>query len=246
MTCTKNAPSRPMGSPVPPPTPSYPFQYVVMDYLSLAGHNYLIIGERFSGWLSISETGQGHFDGKTLVKKMREWCEHFNIPEEVATDGGPQMTSTIFQESLQAWDVKHRLSSSYYAHSNCRAELAVKTGKRLLRNNIGPDGSIDNDRFMRAIMQFCNTPMQDCRQSPAQIVYDRQLRDYLPAIHNKLEPLKDWSVTMEHKERLLAKRRETDGKRWSQGSKEMCELKVGMPVAIQNQTGNNPTKWDKT
>ena len=132
MTCTKNAPSQPIGSPIPPPTPSYPFQYVVMDYLLLAGHNYLIIGDRFSGWLSIYETGQGQFDGKTLVKKMREWYEHFNIPEEVASDGGPQMMSTIFQESLKAWDVKHRLSSSYYAHSNCRAELAVKTGNLMV------------------------------------------------------------------------------------------------------------------
>ena len=113
MTCVKDTPSQPAEIPVAPPNSSYPFQYVVMDYLSLAGHNYLIIGDRFSGWLSIYETGQGQFDGKTLVKKMREWCEHFNIPEEVATDGGPQMTSTIFQESLQAWDVKHRLSSSY-------------------------------------------------------------------------------------------------------------------------------------
>ena len=51
---------------------------------------------------------------------------------------------------------------------------------------------------------------------------------------------------MEHKERLLARRRETDGKRWSRGSKDLPKLNVGMPVAIQNQTGNNPTKWDKT
>ena len=86
---------------------------------------------------------------------------------------------------------------------------------------MGPDGSIDNDKFMRAIMQFRNTPMQDCRRSPAQIVYGRQLRDYLPAIHNKLEPLKDWSVTMEHKECLLARRRETDSKHWSRGSMDL-------------------------
>ena len=26
----------------------------------------------------------------------------------------------------------------------------------------------------------------------------------------------------------------------------MRELKVGLPVAIKNQTGNKPTKWDKT
>ena len=163
MTCTRNAPSQPAGKPVPPPNPSYPFQYVVLDYFSLQGRNFLIIGDRFSGWLSIYEAGEGQFDGKTLVKRFREWCEVFNIPEEVSSDGGSQMMSSIFQESLKAWDVKHRLSSSYFAHSNCRAELAVKTGKRLLKDNIGSDGTIDNDKFMRAITQFRNTPMQDCR-----------------------------------------------------------------------------------
>ena len=71
MTCTKNAPSQPAGLPEAPPSPSYPFQYVVMDYFSLAGHNYLIIGDRFSGWLSISDAGEGQFDGKTLVKQAQ-------------------------------------------------------------------------------------------------------------------------------------------------------------------------------
>ena len=246
MTCTKNAPSQPSGKPVPPPTPSYPFQYVVLDYFSLQGRNFLIIGDRFSGWLSIYETGEGQFDGKTLVKHFRAWCEVFNIPEEVSSDGGPQMMSTIFQENLKAWDVKHRVSSSYFPHSNCRAELAVKTGKRILKDNIGPDGSIDNNKFMRAIMQFRNTPMQDCRRSPAQIVYGRQLRDFLPTVHNKLRPLKDWSVTQEHKERMMAKRRECDGQRWERNTKEYSTLDIGTPVAIQNQTGKNPTKWDKT
>ena len=94
--------------------------------------------DRFSGWLSIYETGEGQFDGKTLVKHFRAWCEVFNIPEEVSSDGGPQMMSTIFQENLKAWDVKHRVSSSYFPHSNCRAELAVKTGKRILKDNIEP------------------------------------------------------------------------------------------------------------
>ena len=192
-----------------------------------------MIGDRFSGWLSIFEAGAGAFNAKSLVKRMREWCEIFNIPEEIATDGGPQMTSTEFKESFKAWDVRHRLSSAYYPHSNCRAELAVKAGKRLLRDNTGPGGSIDTDRFMRAIMQFRNTPMQDCRRSPAQMVYGRQLRDFLPALHNKLEPMKDWSVTQEHRERTLAKKREDDGQRWATRTKDLAELVVG-------------TKWDKT
>ena len=246
LTCVKDAPSQPAGTPVAPPTPSFPFQYVVGDYFSLAGINYLILGDRFSGWLSIYSAGAGEFDAKGLVKKTRDYFTNFNIPEEIATDGGPQMTSSLFQQSLKAWGVRHRLSSSYLPHSNCRAEIAVKSGKRLLRDNVGPGGTLDTDRFMRAVMQYRNTPMQDSMRSPAQMVFGRQMRDFLPSLPHKYEPTKDWSVTQEYRERTLAKKRESDNKRWSENTRELADLEIGTPVAIQNQTGNNPNKWDKT
>ena len=34
--------------------------------------------------------------------------------------------------------------------------------------------------------------------------------------------------------------------RWSEHTKSLTPLKVGDMVRIQNQTGNFPTKWDKT
>merc|ERR1712030_130420 len=123
-----------------------------------------VVGDRFSGWLSIYSAGRGEFDGKSLVNKVREYFTTFNIPEEIATDGGPQLTSDVFQKGLKTWGVRHRLSAAYNPHSNCRAELPVKTGKRLLRDNVGPGGTLNTDRFMRAVMQFRNTPMQDCRR----------------------------------------------------------------------------------
>ena len=49
----------------------------------------------------------------------------------------------------------------------------MKVGKKLPRYNTGPGGSLDTISFMRAIMQFRNTPMQDCRRSPAQMVFER-------------------------------------------------------------------------
>ena len=47
----------------------------------------------------------------------------------------------------------------------------MKVGKKLLRDNTGHGGSIDTDKFMRAVLQYRNTPMQDCRRSPAQMVF---------------------------------------------------------------------------
>jgi hypothetical protein len=71
LTCIQDAPSQPAGLPIAPPSPSFPFQYVVGDYFSIAGVNYLVLGDRFSGWLSIYTASKGEFDAKALVKKSR-------------------------------------------------------------------------------------------------------------------------------------------------------------------------------
>ena len=48
--------------------------------------------------------------------------------------------------------------TGYFAHSNSRAELGVKTGKHLLMGNMGPDGQVNTDKFFRAMLQYRNTP----------------------------------------------------------------------------------------
>ena len=80
---------------------------------------------------------------------------------------------------------------------------------------------MDNDRFMRAVMQFRNTPMQDCRRSPAQMVFGRQMRDFLPNLPHKYEPAKDWTVTQEYRERTLAMKRESDDIKWRQKTRDL-------------------------
>ena len=37
-----------------------------------------------------------------------------------------------------------------------------------------------------------------------------------------------------------------DGERWSKNTKSLKHIPVGSLVLIQNQTGNNPKRWDKT
>ena len=156
------------------------------------------------------------------------------------------MISSAFQDGLKAWGVRHRVSSAYYPHSNSRAELAVKSGKRLLRDNMGPAGTLDTDKFMRAVMQFRNTPLQDCNRSPSQMVFGRCLRDYVPSMMCKFEPAKDYVTTQEFRERTLARSRYQDNIKWSQCSKKYKNIPDGTVVSLQNQTGRDPKKWDKT
>ena len=57
------------------------------------------------------------------------------------------------------------------------AEVAVKSTKRLLRSNIDSTVILDTDRFLRAIMQLRNIRDPDCNFLPADIVFDRPIRD---------------------------------------------------------------------
>merc|ERR1712105_367527 len=67
-----------------------------------------------------------------------------------------------------------------------------------------------------------------------------------PSLPHKYEPCKDWVVTQEYRERTLALKRGDEHEKWSQRTRDLDMLEVGTPVIIQNQTGNNPTKWDKS
>ena len=110
----------------------------------------------------------------------------------------------------------------------------------------GLSGDIDTDKFLRAVLQYRNIPHQDCKKSPAQMVFGRALRDHIPALPYKYAASADWCVSQELRERLLAKSREEDGEKLARNTKQLAELPVGTHVVIQNQTGRHPTKWDKT
>ena len=81
------------------------------------------------------------------------------MPETLTTDGGSAYMSGQFQDSLKQYQVKHRVSSVSFPHSNMRSEVAVKVAKRLLRANIQSrgdpqlilvaHGKIDAERVVR-------------------------------------------------------------------------------------------------
>ena len=73
----------------------------------------------------------------------------------------------------------HRLSSAKYPQSKGRAELAVKTAKRIILENTAC-GSLDTDKVARALLQYRNTPIQSIGLSSAQVLFHRQMRDPLP------------------------------------------------------------------
>ncbi|KAK3752444.1 hypothetical protein QZH41_003512 [Actinostola sp. cb2023] len=162
--CNRNTPSQAATPPLPSQPPSTPFEAVFADFFDYGGRHYLVIGDRLSGWVEVfgstAGTDQGGSTG--LVRHLRTFFATFGVPEELASDGGPEFTASHTENFLQLWDVRHRVSSVAFPQSNGRAEVVVNTAKRLLKSNTGPTGSLDHDRFLRAMPQLRNTPDLSC------------------------------------------------------------------------------------
>ena len=112
--------------------------------------------------------------------------------------------------------------------------------------NMDSQGDLDTDTFGRAMLEYRNTPNPETRLSPAQVVFGRNVRDFIPVLPYKYEPRQEWSLLQEDRERAFARKLYNDGTKLAMGTRKMSPLSVGDKVLVQNQTGRAPNKWDKS
>ena len=241
--CNRMAPSQAALPPTPPITPEYPFQCICADYFHYQGHTYLVIVDRYSNWPIVERAMEG---AQGLTKVLRRTFSTYGIPDELSSDGGPEFTAHTTREFLRHWGIHHRLSSVAFPHSNCRAEIGVKTIKRLITGNVTENGDIDIDTFQEAMLLYRNTPDPATKMSPAMSIFGRPIKDLIPILPGKYHPHPAWSESLSLREKALKHRHIRHHERWSEHTATLPPLKVGDRVRIQNQTGPNPNKWDRT
>ena len=178
--CNEMAKSQPRQPLAPPTNPEYPFQQTVTDFFDLHGKDYLIYADRYTGWVEVALMVSGK--AQIVCDTLRKWFVTYGSPEELASDGGPPFQSYEYTTFLENWGIKRRLSSAYNPQSNGRAELAVKSAKRILSDNVDSSGRLNQDKVARALLIHRNTPVADIQISPAVMLYGRPIRDHLPAL----------------------------------------------------------------
>merc|ERR1712025_343857 len=143
---------------------------------------------------------------------------------------GPQFVSSQFQHFLKSWGIEHRTSSAYFPKSNLRSETAVKSAKRIVMDNSKLDGSPDWDRITRALMQHRNTPDTEFGLSPAQLVYGRPIRDFLPIRPGQFSPSEVWIDCKEKRELAMREKGFKGAERWSEHARDLPPLAPGSKV----------------
>jgi len=140
------------------------------------------------------------------MKVLREYFSIFGIPITFTSDGAKVFTSKAVEEFFDRYGVIHRVTTAYNPRSNKRAEIAVKSAKRLVRDNLSQTGSINTDKLTRALLQHRNTPCAITGLSPAQIIFGRVIRDFLPLQPGKFVPRQEWRQAADTRADAYAKR----------------------------------------
>ena len=224
--------------------PEFPFQSTATDLFHCQGHKFLLYVDRFTAWLEIALTPKS--DAANVINNLRRWFTTFGVPMELASDGGPPFDSITYTTFLKNWGIVKRQSSAYFPRSNGRAELGVKSGKRLLMANLDSTGSLDRDAISRALLTYRNTPIQNCSVSPAELLYGRKLNDHLPLPpFQQLEVLPKWKEIRQAREAMLSSRiAERADKSWSSHN-PLKPLSPGQHVLIQDE-GKTPARWNRS
>ncbi|XP_066932512.1 uncharacterized protein [Clytia hemisphaerica] len=213
------------------------------DFFHYMGKYYLVSVDRYSNWPIVDRAKD---ESAGFINCLRRSFVTYGIPEELASDGGPEFTSRSTESFLKSGGIRQRISSTAFPHSNSRAEIGVKTVKRMIVGNTDASGNLDTDAFQKAMLIYRNTPQPDTQISPAICTVGHPIRSPVPILPGKYRPHPTWQDTLQKREEALRLHHLKTAERLAIGTRPLPPLKVGDHVRIQNQVGPNPRKWDRT
>ncbi|XP_013391781.1 uncharacterized protein LOC106159886 [Lingula anatina] len=100
----------------------------------------------------------------------------------MVSDGGPQFSSSVFDQFTKKWGIGHIKSSPHYPRANGEAESAVKTVKHLMYKCVK-----NNEDQFEALLELRNVPRQETGLSPYQMVFGKPGRTFLPSVAKKIK-----------------------------------------------------------
>ena len=121
------------------------------------------------------------YNANKTISVLKELFSEHGIPETLASDNGPQFANHMFAEFAKEWNFDHKTSSPRDPRSNGQAEATMKIVKGLL---IKAKYSEQDPHL--ALLTYRSTPIDAHLQSPAEMLYQRNIHTTLPQrIHHK-------------------------------------------------------------
>ena len=142
---------------------------VATDLFETKNSKYLLIIDYYSKFPVLHKLSST--TARVLIQERKAVFAELGVPSVIVSDGGPQYTTTEFQDFTKHWQIKHRLSSPRNPQSNGMAECFVHTMKASLIKTIEEGEDVD-----LALLTYKTMPLNHRLPSPAELLNSRKYK----------------------------------------------------------------------
>ena len=207
---------------------SYPYEKVGVDLCEFKGRNYLITVDYFSNFIE-ADYMMTTTSAQVIICLKRHFAR-YGIPKCLVSECGSQFTSKEFEQFLKSWGILHVKSSPGHHQANGKVEAMVKIFKNVLKKTAG-------DQYI-ALLELRNTPRQSTKTSPAELMFGRGTRTFIP----QKKKAKGGLTNLEEYQTKRDIQKRATKRTFDKHAKELKPLHVNDSVYYQNP---EKAKWHK-
>ena len=230
-TLASTSPTQAVAPLKPTPLPKAAWLYLGMDFVGPfpTGENLLVLIDYYS-----------RFPGVEIMKKitadalepcLRRIFAWYGIPQRIVTDNAQTFCSTSFANLMAEYGIQHRKITPLYPRANGEVERLNTNINKVVKTAIA---AARNWRFALDdwLLAYWNTPHSTTEQTPAVLMFGRNLNNKLPALNPKSPKAID-STSIRKRDTT----KKAQSKRYHDNKNKVAlpNLKVGDTVVIRNE-----------
>ena len=173
--CREHQPSQQHQPLLQTEVPSKPWCTIGTDLFQLGEDQYLILVDYYSKFPLVDKLPKPA-TSETVASITAKHCAIFGIPNIIRSDNGPHYVGQAYKDFTNKWGITHITSSPRYPRSNGFVERQIQTVKAILKKAKQAQEDVN-----LALLRWRTTPVDHIIQSPAEIIFQRRIRDTLPS-----------------------------------------------------------------
>ncbi|KAI5730816.1 hypothetical protein M8J77_000372 [Diaphorina citri] len=219
--CQKYSNENPKMPMISHEVPTRAWEKLGTDVMEYNGINYLVVYDYFSKWIEVKRLRNK--DSVELIDKFMQIFSYHGAPDFVVSDNMP-FSSRMFQKFFDEWNIRSITSSPRYPRGNGLSEKAVNIAKDMLKKN--------GDKLDLALLQYRNYPIVGIGYSPAQMLFNRNLKEKIPVRSSALCPK---VIDPEEIRNKIAAMHDSNKKYYDRTARPLPDCNVGDDVLIKTQ-----------
>ena len=183
--CEKCQTHRPLlpSEPLIQTVANFPMDCVSIDVGDYAGKRFLVMSDRFSGYLWAKYLKK--IVSSEIIRTLSHWYRLFGYPWSLRSDGAKNFVSAEMEAYFDHHDIDHQVSSAYFSQSNGHAEAAIKIVKSFAKK------CATEDQLQNMVMEYNCCPLSNGALSPMDTMFSSKRRSQLPTVRNQANRISD-------------------------------------------------------